>query len=270
MSAEALRRSASLAGSLAIHLIVFVLVTARGPVQLTMAPAPILLTLVDAGRVTEGPGELAPELRSALGEAAPAATLPPSEPAPAREEAAPPPPEPAPPEPEKPAPVEPRPKPPVKKPLPPTPPAPKARPTPPAAVVPGPEAKSPEGSSVASVPSASTGPAGSGSDTRSTAPSWAPAARVRYEELLFAWIDRHKQYPMLAQRRGIQGSGSVRVRIDRNGRVLDRVLVRSTGQAILDEAALDMVRRASPFPAVPEEYSGSSFEFVAPVEYRLR
>jgi protein TonB len=88
--------------------------------------------------------------------------------------------------------------------------------------------------------------------------------------LLFAWIDRHKQYPMLAQRRGLEGSGSIRIRIGRDGKLIDRSLVHSTGEPLLDEAALDMVRRSSPFPAVPNEYSGTSFEFIAPVEYRLR
>ena len=109
-----------------------------------------------------------------------------------------------------------------------------------------------------------------GTSDAGSAPSWAPAARVRYEELLFAWIDRHKQYPMLAQRRGLEGSGSVRIRIARDGRLIDRSLVRSTGEPMLDDAALDMVRRPSPFPAVPSEYSGATFEFIAPVEYRLR
>jgi protein TonB len=109
-----------------------------------------------------------------------------------------------------------------------------------------------------------------GTDVRSTAPAWAPTARVRYEQLLFAWMDRHKQYPMLAQRRGLEGTGSVRVRIGRDGRVLDRAVMVSTGEQMLDQAALDMVRRANPFPAVPSEYSGETFEFVAPIQYRLR
>jgi TonB family protein len=83
-------------------------------------------------------------------------------------------------------------------------------------------------------------------------------------------MDRHKQYPMLAQRRGLEGTGSVRVRIDRQGHVLERSVLKSTGEAMLDEAALDMVRRANPFPAVPPEYAGDTFEFDAPIQYRLR
>ena len=75
---------------------------------------------------------------------------------------------------------------------------------------------------------------------------------------------------MLAQRRGLQGSAMVRVRIDRSGRLLERSLDKPTGEAMLDQAALDMVRSASPFPKVPSDYAGSSFEFVAPIEYRLR
>jgi len=117
---------------------------------------------------------------------------------------------------------------------------------------------------------AATGGEGAGADARSAAPRWAAAARIRYEELLFAWMNRHKEYPLLARRRGIQGRGSLRVRIDRDGRVLERAVASSTGESVLDQAALDMVRRASPFPRLPQDYWGASFEFVAPIEYRLR
>jgi len=75
---------------------------------------------------------------------------------------------------------------------------------------------------------------------------------------------------MLARRRGIEGTGSVRVRLDRRGRVLERSVEKSTGERLLDDAAVEMTSRADPFPPVPGNYSGDSFEFVAPIEFRLR
>ena len=255
MTADSSRQSAALVASLALHAAVAALLLARGAAKLTLEPSPLVLTLVEASTQTAGPGERSPQLR----ESAPALLA-----APAVAEAA------VPAKPLEPEPVEavpvPAPKPVPRKPA-------TAKPLPPVARR-APAATSP----VASAPSApspggvdgGTGEGGRGDAARATAPAWAPTARVRYEELLFAWMNRHKEYPMLAQRRGIQGRGSVRVRIDREGRVLERALVASTGQGLLDEAALDMVRRASPFPAVPDGYSGSTFEFVAPVEYRLR
>lgn len=255
MTTDSSRQSASLAASLALHAAMAALLIGRSVVELKLEPSPLVLSLVEASTQTAGPGALAPELR----EAAPS-------PAPAAAAVAPPVPEAAPPEEVVEPVVVPKPRPvpvPAKKP-------PAARPaTPPPAQV---------ATAVASAPSAGgngqassvAGEGGHGDAARATAPAWAPTARVRYEELLYAWMNRHKDYPLLAQRRGLQGRGSVRVRIDRDGRVIDRSVVTSTGQGVLDEAALEMVRRASPFPAVPEGYAGSSFEFVAPVEYRLR
>ncbi len=239
------RTSASLAASLALHVTVLVLVTGNHLVQLTLEPAPILVTLMPASDRTAGPGQVSAELRQAA-RAEPVA--------PPVMDAA------------RAVPVE-------------------SEPAPAAAVKPRPVAKKIEHqrapvelapaatpTAVLASESAAASAAGgsAGSDARSSAPSWAPTARLRYEELLFAWMERHKQYPLLAQRRGLQGRGSVRVRIDRVGRVLERTLASSTGEPVLDQATLDMVRRASPFPSVPEEYAGASFEFVAPIEYRLR
>lgn len=251
VTATSLRRPASLAVSLALHALVAALLLGSGAVRLTLQPSPIELLLLEAATQTAGPGDAAPELRigaeAASSPAREAARVPP---APAEEQA-----EPVP---------SPRPKPAAKKVDPARVPVPPATNPPPAVALPstGMRADGKTGGFAES--------GAAGDTSRSTAPAWAPAARVRYEELLFAWMNRHKEYPMLAQRRGIEGRGSLRVRIDRDGRVLERALLRSTGQNLLDEAALDMVRRANPFPVVPAGYGGSTFEFVAPIEYRLR
>lgn len=122
--------------------------------------------------------------------------------------------------------------------------------------------------SAASVTSGLAGPAGAGPG--STASVLGSAVRVRYEQLLHGWLARFKQYPMLARRRGIEGIASVRLRVDRRGRVLARSVEKSTGERLLDDAAVEMTRRADPFPPLPGDYAGESFEFVAPIEFRLR
>lgn len=53
--------------------------------------------------------------------------------------------------------------------------------------------------------------------------------------------NRPPDYPMLARRRGWEGRVSVGVSVDAGGRVLVTRLVRSSGYALLDEAALDAV-----------------------------
>jgi protein TonB len=63
-------------------------------------------------------------------------------------------------------------------------------------------------------------------------------------------IEAVKRYPEDARRDSIQGTVSVRFRVHADGQ-LERVeLVRSSGSRVLDEASLETIRRAAPFPPV--------------------
>jgi protein TonB len=246
---DSARMPAAFAAAVTLHTLVLAMIASRGPVRLSLVPSPLVVDIVAASRTTAGPGAFSEQLHVA---SAPAAAV-----QPARSEAA----------------AMPAQKPAESK---------KTQPSP-KSVVAAPRTVAPKKPAQAEVaagalrdsggsdapPAAEVASIGTGSGSSSTAPAWAQSARVQYESVLYGWINRHKLYPMLAQRRGLEGSAAVRVRIDRDGRVIDRSLDRSTGQPLLDEAALDIVRRASPFPKVPPEYSGSTFEFVAPIEYRL-
>jgi protein TonB len=104
------------------------------------------------------------------------------------------------------------------------------------------------------------------------APLPQPAANVLagYEALLAAWLDRHKNYPLAAQRRRQEGEVLLRVRINREGRVLSFRAQDISDHPILDAAALSMVKRAEPFPPFPDDFPGSEFEFLLPVSFHLR
>ena len=95
---------------------------------------------------------------------------------------------------------------------------------------------------------------------------------ARYEQLISLWIQKFKQYPEEAKLAGLQGETVVRIRIDRRGSVKYYALERSTGHAALDRAAVDMIRRANPVPAVPVDYptSGDLLEFLIPVNFQLQ
>ncbi len=102
-----------------------------------------------------------------------------------------------------------------------------------------------------------------------TAPPDAEAT-IRYEQLLVAWLERHKQYPRRARRLRVEGEGLLRIRIDRGGNIRRLELARRTGSRILDKAALEMARRADPFPPMPEWDPRPELEFVVPVVFALR
>lgn len=74
-----------------------------------------------------------------------------------------------------------------------------------------------------------------------------------YRQVLFARLAEHRDYPEAARLRNYQGDGAVSFRIDRGGNLLDAAVERSTGQAMLDRAALRQVRRSAPFPQIPPE-----------------
>lgn len=93
------------------------------------------------------------------------------------------------------------------------------------------------------------------------------AIRTRYEQQISGWIQRHKLYP--AEAGGREGRAVVRVRIDRAGNVRYYAIEQSAGMTALDNAALDMIRRANPVPAVPENYpAGTLVEFLIPITFK--
>jgi periplasmic protein TonB len=93
------------------------------------------------------------------------------------------------------------------------------------------------------------------------------AIRSRYEQEISGWIERHKFYP--AEASGREGRAIVRVRIDRAGNVRYYAIEQSTGLAVLDNAALDMIRRANPVPGVPTNYpAGNLVEFLIPISFK--
>ncbi|MFZ4541672.1 MAG: energy transducer TonB family protein [Rickettsiales bacterium] len=98
-------------------------------------------------------------------------------------------------------------------------------------------------------------------------PQTAQAIRSKYELEISGWIQRHKLYPASAG--GREGRAIVRVRIDRVGNVRYFAIEQSAGMQALDDAALDMIRRANPLPAVPVNYpAGNLVEFLIPITFK--
>ncbi|GGC77635.1 energy transducer TonB family protein [Chelatococcus reniformis] len=108
-----------------------------------------------------------------------------------------------------------------------------------------------------------------------TAPSATFGAGVKAADIPSTWksrllahLDRHKGYPAGAA--GAEGISQLTFTMDRAGRLLDFFIARSSGSAALDEAALAMIRRAEPLPAVPVEVSGGVLRLTVPVRFSLR
>ncbi|MXW53083.1 MAG: energy transducer TonB [Gammaproteobacteria bacterium] len=66
-----------------------------------------------------------------------------------------------------------------------------------------------------------------------------------------AHLNRFKKYPNASRRAKEEGKAGVTFRVFADGRVDSIQLTKSTGYAELDEEALSMVKRASPYPKFP-------------------
>lgn len=89
------------------------------------------------------------------------------------------------------------------------------------------------------------------------------AAKVR------SWLYGHKIYPRRAWMRRQEGRVQVRFVLDRSGMLLEGAVIQGSGNAVLDEEAEAMLRRASPYPRVPAELPGDRIEFTAPIVFAL-
>jgi periplasmic protein TonB len=90
-----------------------------------------------------------------------------------------------------------------------------------------------------------------------------------YGGLLGRAIAKHKSYPKIAQMRGWEGEVMLDLKIDGNGNVLSAKVRDSSGHEALDNQALEMVRKASPFPAPPEALRSRTFNISVPVSFKL-
>lgn len=93
--------------------------------------------------------------------------------------------------------------------------------------------------------------------------------KKRIDEQLHNNLARHFHYPALAQRRNWQGEVRLGLRVESNGQLSHIRVVKSSGYAILDEAALASLRQVTTIPQAGHWLRGKSFDTVLPVKYRL-
>ncbi len=101
-------------------------------------------------------------------------------------------------------------------------------------------------------------------EKRQVAPSAASARQAQ------SWEKRINSYlAKVAKRagRGSPGKGVVGIRISINvgGDIISPIIVSSSGSAEVDQYALQMIRRASPVPSAPDDYTGGGFTRVVSV-----
>jgi len=84
------------------------------------------------------------------------------------------------------------------------------------------------------------------------------------------WLARYRSYPLAARRARLEGVVQLRVTLLPDGRLIDARVERSSGHALLDQAALDLLARAAP---LPDDFGGvrtAQIELQLPIVYRMR
>ena len=107
---------------------------------------------------------------------------------------------------------------------------------------------------------------------RTTAKVEAQAPRVdtSWQTLLVKQLERFKNYPGAARDRGEQGAVELAFTVDRNGHVLSRHIVSSSGHPDLDAEALAVVIRAQPLPAFPASMTQAQLDVNWKLRFSLR
>lgn len=92
---------------------------------------------------------------------------------------------------------------------------------------------------------------------------------ANYQAVLGSWLTRFKFYPRRARTMAIEGMVAVHIVIKRDGSVVSREVISSSGSSVLDDAAIEMVRLADPFPKAPTNIAGDQIEFTVPIKFYL-
>ncbi|MGC1558803.1 MAG: energy transducer TonB [Bradyrhizobium sp.] len=108
---------------------------------------------------------------------------------------------------------------------------------------------------------------------RSVAPAQGTGAsaqrlRATWQKQLIAHLDRHKRYP--SERFQKNAEIVVSFSLDRTGHVLSTSIVKGSGDAAFDEAALAMIRRSDPVPQPPPAVADEGLNFTLPVIFKVK
>jgi len=104
---------------------------------------------------------------------------------------------------------------------------------------------------------------------------WQPAGSPEYLsqgdyfDMLRLKIESKKEYPSAAQKRQIEGRVVVGFTIDPDGRVTSAEIVQSSRHSALDQAALNAVKTASPFPRPPAKMFDGPLEMKITIMFEL-
>jgi len=99
----------------------------------------------------------------------------------------------------------------------------------------------------------------------------AGGVKNEYLALVREMIEDKRRYPLAARRALQQGTAEVNFRILKSGALDGKPrLITSSGYTILDQAALDCIQEASPFPPIPSDVGDQDLELKLNIVFQLK
>jgi len=92
----------------------------------------------------------------------------------------------------------------------------------------------------------------------------------QYRFAIIAAAKRYKRYPRVAMDNNWEGTAVVRMVIGADGMIASLSVKTASGHEILDQQALDMIRKAKPLTPIPSALRGKSFSVEVPVIFNLK
>ena len=91
----------------------------------------------------------------------------------------------------------------------------------------------------------------------------------QYRLALIVATRRYKRYPAIAMEKGWQGRVEVHMVIGANGMIASASIKTGSGHEILDNQALDMLKKGKTTVPIPAGLRGREFSIVVPVIFNL-
>ena len=95
-------------------------------------------------------------------------------------------------------------------------------------------------------------------------------AMMTWQKAVALHLNKHKRYPGEARDNKEEGVAVVWFSIDRSGKVITGKLLKSCGHTMLDNEAVEVLNRASPFPRPPSDLTELSFNFALPIRFQIK
>lgn len=106
--------------------------------------------------------------------------------------------------------------------------------------------------------------------TEAAAESLDPSTLGQYRIAIIAAAKRYKKYPRLAMDNNWEGQAEIRMVIGADGNVASISVKTRSGFEVLDQQALEMIRKAKPLAPIPAQLRGKGFTVDVPIVFSLK